>query len=65
MYQLLLDDAEVGSVEYDPVGELSILIKHTEVTDHNPSGALVHGTRVCRNRLHGFGQGSAESLRIS
>ena len=30
-YQLLLDDAEVGFIEYDPVGDASILIKHTEV----------------------------------
>ena len=30
-YRLLLDGQELGFVEYDPVGELSILIKHTEV----------------------------------
>jgi predicted GNAT family acetyltransferase len=30
-YRLLLDGQELGFVEYDPVGELAILIKHTEV----------------------------------
>jgi hypothetical protein len=30
-YQLLLGDDEVGFIEYDRVGEKSILIKHTEV----------------------------------
>lgn len=30
-YRLLLDGQELGFVEYDPVGEQSILIKHTEV----------------------------------
>ena len=30
-YQLLVGDVEVGFIEYDPVGDASILIKHTEV----------------------------------
>jgi len=30
-YRLLLDGQEVGFAECDPVGELAILIKHTEV----------------------------------
>jgi predicted GNAT family acetyltransferase len=30
-YRLLLDGQELGFVEYDPIGELAILIKHTEV----------------------------------
>jgi hypothetical protein len=30
-YRLLLDGQEVGFVEYDPIGELAVLIKHTEV----------------------------------
>lgn len=30
-YRLLAEGQEVGFVEYDPVGEDSILIKHTEV----------------------------------
>jgi len=30
-YRLLLDGQELGFAEYDPVGDLSILIKHTEV----------------------------------
>lgn len=47
-YQLLVDDAEVGYVEYDKVGEKSILIKHTEVLPgHEGKGygsKLVQGT---------------------
>jgi predicted GNAT family acetyltransferase len=30
-YQLLVGDDEVGFIEYDPVGDKAILIKHTEV----------------------------------
>ena len=30
-YRLLLDGQELGFVEYDPIGELAILIKHTEI----------------------------------
>jgi len=30
-YRLRLDGAEIGFVEYDPIGQTSLLIKHTEV----------------------------------
>jgi hypothetical protein len=30
-YQLLIGDDEVGFIEYDRIGDASILIKHTEV----------------------------------
>ncbi|MGH8534463.1 MAG: GNAT family N-acetyltransferase [Gammaproteobacteria bacterium] len=49
MYQLLLDDAEVGYIEYDPVRELSILIKHTEVLpEHEGKG---YGSQLVRRVL--------------
>ncbi|HSQ09282.1 MAG TPA: GNAT family N-acetyltransferase [Burkholderiaceae bacterium] len=38
-YRLMRDGAEVGYVEYDRVGEYSILIKHTEVAaEHEGQG---------------------------
>ena len=30
-YRLLLDGQDVGFADYDPIGELAILIKHTEI----------------------------------
>ena len=30
-YRLLMGDEEVGFIEYDPIGDKSVLIKHTEV----------------------------------
>ncbi len=30
-YRLTVDGVEVGYLEYDPIGETSLLIKHTEV----------------------------------
>ncbi|MGH8656836.1 MAG: hypothetical protein ACREYE_33710 [Gammaproteobacteria bacterium] len=53
MYQLLLDDAEVGYVEYDPVRELSILIKHTEILPARTRGqGLGVSARAPRARRH-------------
>lgn len=38
-YRLMLEGAEVGYSEYDPVAPASILIKHTEVlTEHEGKG---------------------------
>ena len=34
-YRLLLDRQELGFVDYDPIGELSILVKHTEIRPEN------------------------------
>ena len=30
-YRLLLDGQDLGFVDYDPIGELAILVKHTEI----------------------------------
>jgi len=55
-YQLLLGDDEVGYIEYDPVGERSILVKHTEVLPgHEGKG---YGSTLVRSALdHIRGQG--------
>jgi predicted GNAT family acetyltransferase len=48
-YRLLLGDDEVGFIDYDPVGEASILIKHTEVLpSHEGKG---FGTRLVQSAL--------------
>jgi predicted GNAT family acetyltransferase len=54
-YQLLLDDAEVGFIEYDPVGDASILIKHTEVLAGHEGKGL--GSKLVQAALdHARGQ---------
>jgi hypothetical protein len=48
-YRLLLGAEEVGFIEYDPIGEHSILIKHTEVpTQHEGKG---YGSELVRRAL--------------
>ena len=48
-YRLLLDGAEVGYLEYDPIGQASILIKHTEVAaEHEGKG---YGSHLVRHAL--------------
>ena len=48
-YRLLLDGAEIGHVEYDPIGQVSILIKHTEVArGHEGKG---YGSQLVRHAL--------------
>ncbi len=48
-YRLLLDGQEIGFVEYDPVGESAILIKHTEVLpEHEGKG---FGSELVRRML--------------
>lgn len=48
-YRLLLGADEVGFIEYDLIGEHSILIKHTEVpTQHEGKG---YGSELVRRAL--------------
>lgn len=48
-YRLLLDGAEIGFLEYDPIGQVSILIKHAEVAaGHEGKG---HGSTLVRHAL--------------
>jgi predicted GNAT family acetyltransferase len=48
-YRLLSGEQEVGYIEYDPVGEQSILIKHTEVAvQHEGKG---YGSELMRKAL--------------
>ena len=48
-YRLLLGTEEVGFIEYDPIGEQSILIKHTEVpTQYEGKG---YGSQLVRRVL--------------
>ena len=48
-YRLLLDGAEIGFLEYDPIGQTSILIKHTEVAPgHEGKG---YGSALVRHAL--------------
>ena len=39
-YRLLLDGVEVGFIDYDPVGDASILIKHAEVAQEHEGKGL-------------------------
>jgi predicted GNAT family acetyltransferase len=57
-FQLLLGDGEVGFIEYDRVGDESILIKHTEVLPgHEGKG---YASTLVRSALdHIRGQGKA------
>ena len=48
-YQLMVGDEEVGYIEYDPVGETSILIKHTEVLPGHEGQGL--GSQLVRSAL--------------
>ncbi|HQR20907.1 MAG TPA: GNAT family N-acetyltransferase [Burkholderiaceae bacterium] len=48
-YQLMVGDEEVGYIEYDPVGETSILIKHTEVLSGHEGQGL--GSQLVRSAL--------------
>jgi predicted GNAT family acetyltransferase len=48
-YRLMLGTDEVGFIEYDPIGEHSILIKHTEVkSQHEGKG---YGSELVRRAL--------------
>lgn len=48
-YRLLLGGEEIGFLEYDPIGQVSILIKHTEVaTGHEGKG---YGAHLVRHAL--------------
>lgn len=48
-YHLLLGDVDVGYIEYDRVGDVSILIKHTEVlTGHEGRG---YGSMLVQHAL--------------
>ena len=48
-YRLWVDGAEVGFVEYDPVGPNGILLKHTEVLpEHEGKG---YGSRLVKGVL--------------
>lgn len=48
-YRLLLGTEEIGFIEYDPIGEHSILIKHTEVAkQHEGKG---YGSQLVRRVL--------------
>jgi uncharacterized protein len=48
-YRLLLGTEEVGFIEYDPIGEHSVLIKHTEVPkQHEGKG---YGSELVRRVL--------------
>lgn len=55
-YQLLLGDQELGFIDYDPVGAVSILIKHTEVQPgHEGKG---YGSMLVQSALdHAHAQG--------
>jgi predicted GNAT family acetyltransferase len=48
-YRLLLDGAEVGFIEYDPIGDTSILIKHAEVAQGHEGKGL--GSQLVRHAL--------------
>jgi uncharacterized protein len=48
-YRLLLDGAEVGFIEYDPIGDSSILIKHTEIAREHEGKGL--GSQLVRRAL--------------
>ena len=48
-YRLMLDDVEVGYVEYDPVAPVSILLKHTEVLAQHEGKGL--GSQLVRGML--------------
>jgi predicted GNAT family acetyltransferase len=48
-YRLMLDGAEIGFVEYDPIGQVSVLIKHTEIVPgHEGKG---YGSLLVRHVL--------------
>lgn len=48
-YRLLVGDIEVGFIEYDPIGDSAILIKHTEVAgEHEGKG---YGSELVRRAL--------------
>jgi predicted GNAT family acetyltransferase len=48
-YRLIVDGAEVGYLEYDPIGATSLLIKHTEVhAGHEGKG---YGSQLVRHVL--------------
>jgi uncharacterized protein len=48
-YRLLLGDTEVAFIEYDPIGNSAILIKHTEVArEHEGKG---YGSELVRRTL--------------
>jgi uncharacterized protein len=48
-YRLVLDGAEIGFLEYDPIGQVSILIKHAEVAaGHEGKG---YGSTLVRHAL--------------
>ena len=48
-YRLLLDGAEIGSAEYDAIGDASMLVKHVEVSSaHEGRG---YGSRLVRHLL--------------
>lgn len=48
-YRLMADGAEVGYLEYDPIGKVSILIKHAEVVPaHEGKG---YGSHLVRHAL--------------
>lgn len=48
-YRLLLGGTEVGFIDYDPIGDSSILIKHTEVArGHEGKG---YGSELVRRTL--------------
>ena len=48
-YRLLLNGAEVGFIDYDPVGDTSILIKHAEIAQEHEGKGL--GSQLVRNAL--------------
>jgi predicted GNAT family acetyltransferase len=48
-YRLLVGDMEVGFIEYDPIGDSALLIKHTEVArEHEGKG---YGSELVRRAL--------------
>ena len=48
-YRLLVEGAEVGYAEYDPIAPASVLIKHTEVSrQHEGKG---YGSQLVRGML--------------
>jgi uncharacterized protein len=48
-YRLLVDGTEVGYIDYDPIGDVSILIKHAEIApEHEGKG---YGSTLVRHAL--------------
>lgn len=48
-YRLRVNGAEVGFIEYDPIGQAAVLIKHTEVSPaHEGKG---YGSQLVRGAL--------------